>query len=73
MLKIKWNTYHNWVEKHNTSWLRNYAIVNYNLSEIKSLSFDNTSWNSGNSTHPDDKWAVGKATQRGTEECSMLF
>lgn len=65
MLKRKWKTYHDQVEKYNTSWPSEDPLVNYTLEEIKSLSFDNTFWNFGHLTHPDEKWAVDKATQKG--------
>ena len=72
LFKKKWKTFNDHVEKYNTSYPRNEPLVTYTLDQMKGLPLDHSFWDFGHLTHPDEKWAVDKETQRGIEAYRLL-
>ncbi|KAH9808954.1 hypothetical protein DFH28DRAFT_907170, partial [Melampsora americana] len=65
--KTKWKTFHDLVEKYNMSYPGNNPLINYPLDEAKALPLDDTFWNFGHLSHPDEDWATDADTQKGIQ------
>lgn len=67
LLKNKWNTFHDLVVKYNETYDPNDSIVCPNLERVHKMDIEDSFWNIGNLTHPDEDWAVNPATQTGIQ------
>lgn len=72
LFKKKWKNFNDHVERYNTSYPSNEPLVTYTLDQMKGLSIDDSFWDFGHLTHPDENWAVDKETQRGIEAYRLL-
>ncbi|KAH9807770.1 hypothetical protein DFH28DRAFT_937473 [Melampsora americana] len=65
--KKKWKTFHDLVSKYNVSYPSDNPLINYTLEECKALPLNDTFWNFGHLTHPDEDWATDPDTQKGIQ------
>ena len=68
----KWKTFHDHIVRYNINFPSNDPIINYTLEEAKNPTLEDTFWNFGHLTHPDEKWAVEIDTQRGIQAYLLL-
>lgn len=68
----KWKSFHDHIDKYNKTYPSVEPLKNYTVEEAKSLSLEDTFWNFGHLTHPNENWAVDKDTQIGIQ-AYLLF
>lgn len=65
LLKNKWKTYHTQVSDYNDTYDPDDPIECPTLEVVEKMDIEDAFWNFGNLTHPNEDWAVNKATQEG--------
>lgn len=72
LLTKKWKTFHDHIVKYNRAYPSDNPLINYTLEQAKNLTLEDTFWNFGHLTHPNEPWAVEMDTQRGIQAYLLL-